>query len=182
MYDPTSGRLVLLTHDSNRNGIVEAWIDMDGRRLLASRGDRDEDGRIDRWEYYDASGRLIKVGFSRKDDGRADGWAFARPDGILERLELSSAADEARIDRREYYQADTSHLASALVRAEEDTNQDGRPDCWETYQAGALATVAWDLDRDGIPDRRFTYRDSTPVSIETEPDGRGGFRRRVELR
>jgi hypothetical protein len=36
---------------------------MDGNRALRSRMDRNEDGRVDRWEYYDGGGRLVKVGF-----------------------------------------------------------------------------------------------------------------------
>src|SRR5215208_8395074 len=68
-YDKETGRLKELTYDSNHNGKVDTWTDMDGARPVQTRIDRNEDGRIDRWEYYDPEAKLVKVGFSRKDDG-----------------------------------------------------------------------------------------------------------------
>src|SRR5262245_59958277 len=76
-YDTATGRLTQLTYDANRKGRVDTWTSMNGARPLLSRIDRNEDGKIDRWEYYDEAGVLVKVGFSRKSDGEADAWAFA---------------------------------------------------------------------------------------------------------
>ncbi len=182
LYDSTTGRLTQLAYDSNRNGIMDAWTDMDGATPLGSRVDHNEDGRIDRWEYYDRGVRLVKVGFSRKDDGTPDAWAFANGDGRLARVELSSFGDEARIDRWEFYDGADVGLDPVLTRAEEDTNHDGRPDRWETYEGRQLATVAWDATGDGIADRRVTYRNSRLVLIESGPDQAGGFGTRVEVK
>ena len=44
-----------------------------------------------------------------------------------------------------------------MVRSEEDTNGDGKPDKWEAWRDGALASVDMDTNRDGRPDRRLTY-------------------------
>ena len=56
-----------------------------------------------------------------------------RKDGIVNRVEF--------------------HEGGALVRAEEDTNRDGRVDKWETYADGALKSVAFDTkDRKAGPD------------------------------
>ena len=118
-YDKTTGKLTELTLDSNKNGRIDTWTDMDGARPVQTRIDKNEDGRIDRWEYYDGRGQLQKVGFSRKDDGKADAWAFAAADGRIEKIEISSVADEKKIDRWEHYDA------SGLISAEEDTNADG---------------------------------------------------------
>ena len=142
---------------------------MDGSRPLRSRVDLDEDGKIDRWEYYDGSGALLKVGFSRKHEGKPDAWAFSRPDGSLEHVEISSTADESRIDRREYYEA------GVLARAEEDTTGDGRIDKWETYEHGTLATVEFDENHDGRPDRRLTYANNQLATIESQPDQAGRY-------
>src|SRR2546423_12825055 len=71
-YDKTTGKLTELTYDRNKNGRIDTWTDMDGTRPLRSRIDLDEDGTIDRWEYYSDEGELLKVGFSRKKDGRPD--------------------------------------------------------------------------------------------------------------
>lgn len=184
-YDTATGKLKELTYDANRNGRIDTWTDMDGTRPLRSRVDRNEDGRIDRWEYYDGNGGLAKVGFSRKDDGKADAWAFSGADGRLERIEISSRGDENRIDRREYY--DPSRATGpddrrALVRAEEDTNADGTPDKWETYDNGAIGTAAFDETGDGKPDRRLTYDNGTLVLIETAPDASGNFTKAVSVR
>jgi hypothetical protein len=168
-YDKTTGKLTALTYDSNHNGKV-------GARPVETRIDRNEDGKIDRWEYYDDQGRLAKVGFSRKEDGKADAWAFSGPDGRVARIEISSTADLKKIDRWEHYDA------IGLVAAEEDTNGDGVIDKWETYQAGALKTVAFDETGDGKPDRRLTYAGGALVLIETEPDAAGQFTKRVDVK
>ncbi len=175
-YDKTTGKLKELTYDSNHDGKVDTWTEMDGARPLRTRIDKNEDGKLDRWEYYDAQGQLQKVGFSRKDDGKPDAWAFSSPDGKIERIEISSTGDEKKIDRWERYDA------SGLVSSEDDGNADGVVDKWETYQAGALKTAAWDDSGDGKPDRRFTYDGGTLVTIESEPDAAGNFTKRVDVK
>lgn len=175
-YDTSTGQLKELTLDSNRNGRIDTWTEMDGARPIQTRIDRNEDGRLDRWEYYDTSAQLVKVGFSRKDDGKPDGWAYSGADGRIQRIEISSVADENTIDRWE------QHDGSGLVSAEEDTNADGVVDKWETYRGGALSSAAFDEDRDGKPDRRMTYDAGALVSIETGLDASGKFTKRVDAR
>src|SRR6188768_2067974 len=145
-YDKTTGKLTQLTYDANRNGKIDTWTDMDGARPLQSRIDTDEDGTIDRWEYYDEKGSLTKVGFSRQKNGNVDAWAYSGPDGQVVRVET-----------------------------EDDTNTDGRSDKWETYVDGVVRTSAMDENGDGRPDRRMTYDQGTLVLIESEPDASGAF-------
>jgi hypothetical protein len=182
-YDPATGRLKELTYDADKNGTIDTWTDMDGARPLRARIDRNEDGKLDRWEYYGDKGQLTKVGFSRADDGKPDAWAFSGPDGKIQRIEISSTHDEQKIDRREWYSSATGAQEDRgpLASAEEDTNADGKPDKWETYEKGALKTVAFDENGDGTPDRRLSYEAGTVVSIESAPDGRGGYRQRVPV-
>ena len=176
-YDKATGKLKELTYDANHNGVIDTWTEMDGTRPLRSRIDRDEDGRIDRWEYYDERGALAKVGFSRRQTGTPDAWAFSGADGRIARVDSSSTADENRIDRREIYEQ------GIMVRSEIDTNGDGRTDQWETYDAGALKTAAMDENGDGRPDRRLNYgAGGVLVLIESEPDVSGTFRKRVAVR
>jgi len=175
-YDKTTGRLVEITYDRNKNGKIDTWTEMQGAKPLRSRIDLDEDGKIDRWEHYDDKGRLTKVGFSRKQDGHEDAWAYSGPDGKVARVETSSTGDEHKIDRREFYEGD------GLARAEEDTDVNGKVDRWETYDSGALKTAAMDEDGDGIPDRRFTYAGGTLVLIESVPDASGTFTRQVAVK
>jgi hypothetical protein len=175
-YDKKTGKLTELTYDRNQNGRIDTWTEMDGTKPLRSKSDLDEDGKLDRWEYYDDKGGLTKVGFSRKQDGRPDAWAFSGPDGKVQRVEISSTYDEAKIDRWEHYEG------TVLARAEEDTNGDGRADKWETYEGGSVRTAAMDENGDGRPDRRLTYAGGALVLIESEPDAAGVFRKSVQVK
>lgn len=183
-YDEATGKLAELTSDANGNGRIDTWTEMDGARPVRSRADRDEDGTLDRWEYYDDNGGLAKVGLSRRHQGKPDAWVFPGPGGGIARIEVSSTADESRIDRWEHYDAsaDPSDGGASPVRVEEDTNADGRPDKWETYGNGVLQTAAFDEDGDGRADRRLTYNGSALVLIESGPDGAGNFTRRQTVR
>ena len=175
-YDATTGKLTELAYDSNHNGATDTWTDMDGARPVQTRIDRNEDGRLDRWEYYDAKSKLIKVGFSRADNGKVDAWAFAGADGAIERIEISSAADDRKIDRWEHY------TGGAIAAAEEDANHDGAADKWETYESGVVKTVSFDENADGRPDRRLTYSGGSLVTIETEPDAAGRFTKTLDMK
>src|SRR5262245_19583424 len=125
---------------------------MHGSRPVRSRIDSDEDGKIDRWEYYDENGQLTKVGFSSRKDGHVDSWAFSGADGSIERIEISSTGDEQKIDR------------------------------WEYYQAGVLTAVAMDENGDGKPDRKLTYTNGALAVIESDPDAAGAVRKRVTVK
>jgi hypothetical protein len=183
-YDPATGRLKELTYDANKNGKIDTWTEMDGTRPLRARIDRNEDGKLDRWEYYDDKGQLAKVGFSRADDGTPDAWAFSGPDGKVARVEVSSARDEKQIDRWERYDPSTAGPdgMGALTAAEEDTNQDGKADKWESYERGRLTMAAFDENHDGKPDRRFTYESGALILIETEPDASGRYAKQVRVK
>jgi len=167
-YDKESGKLKLLKYDSNANGIVDTWSYMDGARVIRIEIDKDEDGKIERWEYYGPDQKLEKVGFSRENDGKEDAWSFAGPDGTIARLEISTHRD-GKISRSETYEHEK------IVRAEEDTDGDGRPDKWETYVDAHLASVAFDTLHRGSADRRLVYGANGAVTIEVDPDGDGTF-------
>ena len=183
-YDQKTGRLKELTYDANKNGRIDTWTDMDGTRPIRARIDRNEDGKLDRWEYYDDKGQLSKVGFSRANDGKPDAWAFSGADGKVVRVEVSSSKDESKIDRWERYEpkGTTQDTMGALLEADEDTNADGKPDKWETYETGALKTASFDENRDGKPDRRLTYAGGTLILIETEPDASGTYHKQVRVK
>lgn len=50
VYDPSTGRLQRLRLDSDQNGTVDTVSYMDGTRLIRIEIDKDEDGRVERWE------------------------------------------------------------------------------------------------------------------------------------
>ena len=150
-YDKTTGKLSQLTVDATKDGKPNITSYMDGTKFLRIEIDTNEDGTIDRWEYYGADQKLERVGFSRVNDGIADAWARHRSDGSVERVELSTNRD-GKINRTEFYEN------GALARAEEDTDGDGRVDKWERYESGALISASFDTIKSGKPTTTIDYR------------------------
>jgi hypothetical protein len=148
-YDRTTGKLSQLTVDMGRDGKPNITSYMDGTKFL--RIDADEDGKIDRWEYYGADQRLERVGLSRANDGKIDAWAYQGPDGSVFKVEVSTKRD-GKVNRTEFYER------GALSRAEEDTDADGRVDKWEQYESGALVSVSFDTMKSGKPSTTIDYR------------------------
>jgi hypothetical protein len=167
-YDRQTGKLTLLKYDSNGNGRADTWSYMDGVRVVRIEIDKDEDGKIDQWEYYGPDQKLTKTGFSRAGDGKEDAWSYVGADGSVERVEISTKRD-GRITRVERYQK------GVLVSAEEDTDDDGRMDKWETYDGERLASVAFDTQHRGEPDRRLLYHADGTVAFEIDRIGDGHF-------
>src|SRR4051794_16123205 len=54
-YNPRTGRLEEITYDRNHDGKVDAWLSMDGTRVVGAELDENYDGTVDRWEYYDTT-------------------------------------------------------------------------------------------------------------------------------
>jgi hypothetical protein len=178
-YDPKTGRLQRLTYDANHNGRNDAVSIMDGTRILRIELDLDENGKVDRWDFYREDRTLEKVGLSRLNDGVMDSQAFYTADGKLQRIEVSTRRD-GRFNRTEYYEA------GVLTRSVEDADGDGRADRWETYRpnpasapgepAYAITSAAFDDEGRGVPGRRFFYGEKGHVErVEVDPDGDGSF-------
>lgn len=166
-YDPSTGRLKRLVYDADKNGTPDTVAYMDGTRVLRIEIDKNEDGKVDRWEYYDADRKLVKVGRSREDNGQPDEWAYQAPDGSIARLEISTHRD-GKVDRWEYY------TGGQLVRVEMDSDGDGRVDQWESYDQGHVVSIAFDTQHRGTPDRRLVYGTNGNVAeVEIDPDGNG---------
>jgi hypothetical protein len=150
VYDEQTGHLRELTYDANKNGKPDGIAYMDGTRVLRVELDKDEDGKVERWEYYGADQTLEKVGFSKANDGRVDHWAYRAADGTLLKMEVSTRRD-GNVQRTEIYEK------GALVAVEEDTDANGAVDKWETYSGGTLTSVAFDTEGTGRPVRRLEY-------------------------
>jgi hypothetical protein len=160
VYSKTSGKLEKLIYDANKNGRPDAWAYMDGTRIVRIEEDKDENGVVERWEYYDADRRLTRVGLSSAQDGKVDTWVYPGPDGKPARLERSTRRD-GTVDHVEYLEQ------GRVVRLELDADHDGRIDRWQTYTDGRLAAVELDTKHTGAPDRRFVYRqDGTLLRVE----------------
>src|SRR5262245_16914861 len=167
-YDKQTGKLRLLKYDSNGNGVVDTWSYMDGARVVRIEIDKDEDGKIDRWEYYGPDQKVEKIGFSREMDGKEDAWSYPAPDGSIDRIEVSTRRD-GKISRVEHYRNNT------IASAEEDGDGDGKFDKWETYDGTRLASVAFDTQHRGTPDRRLIYGPDGTARLEVDTKGDGQF-------
>jgi hypothetical protein len=159
-YDPATGRLSQVVFDTNKNGKNDTVSHMDGTRIVRIELDLDENGKVERWDLYRPDGQLDRVGLASRNDGVMDSQAFYSPEGALERIEISTKRN-GRFDRTEFYQS------NVLVRGQDDTNGDGRPDKWDDYTprpnhavgepAYAITATAFDDTGSGRPERRFVY-------------------------
>jgi hypothetical protein len=176
-YDPGTGRLATLVTDTNGNGTPDSVSYMDGARIQRIELDLDENGHVERWDFYQPDGRLEKVGMSRQNDGVMDAQAFYDPSGELLRMELSTQRDGV-FDRVEHYEG------GVLAFSTDDTNRDGRPDKWDAYQTFgargepeyAITSTSLDLTGSGRPERRFVYGPGGTIDrVEVDLDGDGVF-------
>jgi hypothetical protein len=158
VYSHGTRELVRVDYDFNADGTIDVRTYMRAGRPVRLEGDANGDGVIDRWEYYDSHGALVRIGSSTTADGREDAWILTT--GDERRIELSTERDGI-VDRREVYRG------SELVRTESDTNHDGLPDAWEEFENGALVRVLLDdRKRGGAPTRRITYLKGTEPRVE----------------
>jgi hypothetical protein len=169
-YDEFTSRLQALYADQDRDGRVDQWTYFDGSLVLRGEKDVDGDGRVDRWEYFDRQGGLERVGTSSLNDGVEDTWTWPAAAGTEGRIDRARGRDR-RIDRREYFRDD------ALVRAEEDTNGDGRIDRWDRYEGAVLRQAEFDTSfTTGRANRRVSYDAAGRfLRVEADPELDGTF-------
>lgn len=171
-FDGDTGRLHRVEFDATHDGRNDAISHMDGTVVRRIEVDLDENGRTDRWDFYGPDRRLDSVGFSRLNNGVMDARAYYSPDAKIDRINISTEQD-GRFNRVEFYEA------GVLVRSEEDTNGDGRPDKWETYEPNpdarpdeppvAIRSVAFEDVGNGSLQRRVIFESGGRVRMETYP-------------
>jgi hypothetical protein len=149
-YDERTGDLSQLTINTAKDGKPNVFSYIEAAKFTRIEIDNNEDGKIDRWEYFGPDQKLLKVGLSRSNDGVVDSWAFQGSDGQVQKVDVSTRRD-GQVNRTEFYEG------GKLANAEEDTNHDGRVDKWETYAEGVLATVSFDTTGAGAPNHVIDY-------------------------
>ncbi len=169
-YDPFTSKLIQLSADTNRDGRLDQWTFLDGNRPMRGEADTDRDGRVDRWEYFNEAAQLVRVGSSSANDGIEDTWTYVQPIDGASRVDRSRSRDR-HVDRREYMKGEV------LMRAEEDTNADGRIDRWDRYEAGVLREADYDTSFAAArPDRRLRYdAQGKFVAVEADVERDGTF-------
>lgn len=122
-----------------------------GGRPIQAQIDTDNDGIVDRWEYYAPDGHIAKVGTSRRFPGQPDLWSYPDGFGGVSRREYDDDGD-GRPERAE------TLLDGAVVAEEYDTNGDGR---WDRRLVrgpdGSIARIDVDPKGDG------SWQESIPV-------------------
>ncbi len=182
-YDNATGHLSKIELDANKNGKNDTVSYMDGTRVIRIELDLDENGKVERWDFYGPDGKLERIGFASRNDGVMDSQAFYEPDGATRRIEISTRRDN-HFDRTEYYEH------NALVKSEEDNNGDGRPDKWDFYTprpnhapgepAYAISSTEFDDSGSGRPERRFIYGPNGNIArVEFDDAGAGLWRPRA---
>jgi hypothetical protein len=148
VYD-SAGTIRRLDYDTDRDGHVDMRAYLENGRTVRIEADGDGDGVIDRWEYYRAGGQLDRLGTSSESDGVEDTWVVQSGDQM--RVDIATRRDGVA-DRHEF------HDKGVLVRAEQDTNGDGRIDQWQQFAGGKLRELLIDTTQSaGRPDQRLVY-------------------------
>jgi len=148
VYDP-AGTIRRLDYDTDRDGHIDMRAYLENGRTVRIEADGNGDGVIDRWEYYRADGQLDRLGTSSGSDGVEDTWVVQSGDQM--RVDSATRRDGVA-DRHEF------HDKGVLVRAEQDTNGDGRIDQWQRFDGGRLRELLVDTSRaSGRPDTRLVY-------------------------
>ncbi|MFZ2630722.1 MAG: hypothetical protein WA081_10335 [Desulfosalsimonadaceae bacterium] len=159
---------VVIETDADENKFPESVSFYTAEGLTQKDTDADQDGRVDRREYFDPSGRLTKS--EEAVDGAAGlnlAW-FYDGTGNPARAEKDGDGD-GRPEIWYYY----NHGRLSSVR--EDANHDGRPDLWEEYDASeTIIRQSKDLNADGRPDVTKEFKKPDAVSgsgaVETPDD------------
>jgi hypothetical protein len=148
VYDP-AGTIRRLDYDTDRDGRVDMRAYLENGRTVRIEADGNGDGVVDRWEYYRPDGQLDRLGTSSEGDGIEDTWVVQS--GSQMRVDVATRRDGVA-DRHEF------HDNGVLVRAEQDTNGDGRIDQWQRFEGGRLRELLIDTTQStGRPDERLVY-------------------------
>jgi hypothetical protein len=158
-YDPQTGKLRLLKYDSDGNGKVDTVSYMDGSRVVRIEIDKDEDGKVDRWEYYGPDQKLEKVGISRSGDGKEDAWSYADAAGTVTRLEISTQRD-GKVTRIEHYQQ--TKLVRGGRRRRRWKDRQVKP----TTASACVRRIRHPTPR--RPDRRLVYAPDGNARVEVD--------------
>ena len=146
------GRLERIEYDKNGDGHPDHIAHYQGGRTPKMiEIDEDNNGLMDRWEYYDDLSVLVKLGDARRGRG-PDRWTYLGSDGKARRIEYDDDGD-GQFERAELFEN------GRLVAVELDTSRDGKPHRWQRWQNGKLRGEDLDTDGDGKPDRRLAYDD-----------------------
>jgi hypothetical protein len=133
--------------DANGDGKPDVSVVKDAGRTVCYAVDFDFDSKVDEWVYLDQGGKVRRREFALSTDPAVNKIEIYR-DGQLAEVHKSTVL-AGKLDTWQYYQA------GKPVRAERDSNGDGRVDEWWVYKPGEKADCPMmysDANGDGQPD------------------------------
>jgi hypothetical protein len=160
VYD-SRGTIRRLDYDTDHVLQIDMRVYVVDGRTVRIEADGNRDGVIDRWEYYGPDGELDRIGTASQSDGIEDTWVAQT--GSDMRVDVATRRDGVA-DRHEF------HSNGLLVRAEQDSNRDGRIDEWQHFTNGQLRELLLDTSMaSGRPNQRLIYRaDGSLEHVDSE--------------
>ena len=72
--------------DNGHDGRPDVFYVYEGGKMVRSENDRNHDGKIDEWSFYDAEGRTVRAESDQNFDGKADVWyAYQKAEIVTEK-------------------------------------------------------------------------------------------------
>ena len=137
--------------DLNQDERPDQWTVKDAVKTRWIERDLNFDGRVDLWQYPDASGAIVEEEMDLDLDGHVDVVVYYEA-GVVTRKEMSIDFD-GQFSIVKYYDKQGS-----LLRVERDDDGDGLVDVWEYYENERRVRIGWDENDDGKPDNFDTLQ------------------------
>ena len=172
------GKLARRTVSSAKGDRTERVESFENGKLAKAELDENGDGRVDLWNFHDASGALVRQEQDANHDGRVDTWVGLDPKSGKELEVRKDANFDGNVDS--VRKTDT---AGVPQRLEEDRNGDGKPDRVVTFAGGRPARFEEDTNGDGKPDLEGELDANGQSMVEKrDADGDGRYELRVSYR
>lgn len=146
---PRASREQTYEFDQNGDGRADSFATYRGDCIISSKGDRNFDGRIDEWLFFDEQGRTTRAERDDNFDGQPDAWVTYR--GGVETSAKRDTDFNGKVD------SITTYTHAVPVRTEVRPNESKVMSRLFLYRSGVLYEQRVDQDQDGKFDYRILY-------------------------
>ena len=136
-------------YDDNHDGRPDHFYIYRNGVLSREEIDRNGDGKIDEWEFFDRQGRIERVELDENFDGRPDAW-FSYKNSMIE----SSRRDTDFDGRPDWFATYENGIA---VHSDCRPNESSIVVRREIYEHGVLRAEWMDENQDGVFDCKYFY-------------------------
>jgi len=88
--------------DTNEDGVMDQTVFYKGGKKIRRESDKNFDGKVDQWDYYDEEGIYRRTAKDTNGDGQPDRWRYTEGPGVMLR-EVDRNFD-GKVDRRQLTQ------------------------------------------------------------------------------